>query len=396
MWSSLSPAVQRGESQSKNTASPFAYEAIGTGGLALHARHALGWVSRLADEVVIAAYNSRPDVASTQSSMLLMLKNGKEQLTIPSGRLLYLKETGQGKGLISSDTPTGLWIKPILMENGTILIEAGRKFSSKEGKTGEEKGEFIATAQGGNSNRANPSGQSHIKELKTGRHFSQDLLLQKYGGREYASWGEKQVLELMHGSSPYACFVTQGDYLSYEEGEWRVTSFDDLKEDRPVACVRAASTKGLEIEAWDETGFYPMVVKLEAEKVGRIQMKQEAMPSAARLRSGSAVSCAFGKRRVILKQGDWLLKTQAGWRHLRRAQEIEDYLHHRLRGELLIFDAIEKEQGRFVMKGSFFDESRTYTQPLALPIDGDKVQGKSTRKRKTAPMAPAKQEHKAL
>ena len=53
-----------------------------------------------------------------------------------------------------------------------------------------------------------------------------------------------------------------------------------------------------------------------------------------------------------------------------------------LKGELFIFDSIEKEQGRSVIKGNLFDETRTQVQPLMLPIDAEKPEGKTTRKRK--------------
>ena len=101
-------------------------------------------------------------------------------------------------------------------------------------------------------------------------------------------------------------------------------------------------------------GFSPLQLNVEMDRQARLQLKPEAMPSKVRLRSASQVSCALGKRRVIIKQGDWLLKTQTGWRNLRRNEEIELYLNHRLKGELLIFDGIEQEQGRSVMKGNLF------------------------------------------
>lgn len=360
----------------------FPYEAIGSGGLALHPRHALGWVSRLADELVLIAYNSRPDVKPNDAKILISLKNGKEQLILSNGRTVFLKESEQGKGLHSSEDPTGLWAKPILLDNGAVLIEAGRKLVSKEGHAGEEKGQFIVAGQGGVPSRYNPVNQSFAKELKSGRSFPYDLLIQNYGGREYSGWREKVVIELAQDSSTYACFISPGDYLLYDEGEWRVCSFEELKMDHPIAKVKAISGKTVEIEAWDEIGFCPQLFKMEMEKQGRSQLKHEMMPSAVRLRSGTQVSCAFGKRRMILKQGDWLLKTSTGWRNLRRSEEIEQYLHHRLKGELLIFDGIEKEQGRTVMKGHLFDETRTHMQPLALPIETDKAQGKTSRKRK--------------
>ena len=355
----------------------FSYESIGSGGLGLHPRHALGWVSRLASELVLVAYNSRPDVDANDAKILISLKNGREQLTLSNGKSLFLKESDQGKGLLSSENPTGLWVKPILLDNGAVLVDAGRKLGE-----GEEKGQFIVASQGGIPSCYNPSHQPFALELKTARSFSQDLLIQKYGGREYASWRDKAVLYLTTGTNAYACFVSLGDYLVYEEGEWRICSYEDLKRDRPVAYIKAISGRSVEVEAWDETGFYPLHFKVDLESGARLQHKPETMPSRIRLRSGSQVSCALGKRRVILREGDWLLKTSTGWRNLRKSVEIEHYLNHRIKGELFIFDAIEKEQGQLVMKGHLFDETRTQILPLTLSIDAEKPQGKTVRKRK--------------
>lgn len=377
-----SPAIQKTAQQQTRGKMKFTYEAIGSGGLALHPQYALGWVSRLADELLLIAYNCRPDTDPREAKILMSLKNGKQQLTLSNGHLLYLKESEQGKGLQTSDNATGLWVKPLLLDNGTVLVEAGRKLTSKEGNSVEEKGQFIVAQQGGIPPHYNPSRQNFAEQIKFARGFAEDLLIQKYGGREYSAWKGKTTLLLTAGTKTYACFVSVGELLQFDEGEWHVTALEDVNGDRPLARIKSASAKAIEIDVWDETGFYPLQVKIEAEHPPRLQLKPEAMPSAIRLRSSAQLSCAFGKRRVILKQGDWLLKTEGGWRNLRRAEEIEQYLNHRLRGELLIFDGIEKEQGRSVMKGHLFDETRTQVQPLSLPIDAEKPQGKSSRKRK--------------
>ncbi len=360
----------------------FPYESIGSGGLALRPSHAFGWVSRLASELFLIAYTSRPDVDAKDAKILIALKNGKEQLMVLNEHNLFLRESDQGKGLLSSETETGLWVKPILLDNGAVLVDAGRKLLSKEGLEGEERGQFIVSQHGGIPASYNPTHRLFSIELKEARSFSQDLLIAKYGGREYASWKEKCILELTSGSATYCCFVSTGDYLIYSEGEWRVCAYEDLKADHPVAKVKAVSAKGIEVEAWDETGFYPLHFKISAASEPRLHFKPETMPSKIRLRSGKQVSCALAKRRVILKEGDWILKTSNGWRNLRRQEEIERYLSHRLKGELFIFDAIEKEQGRFVMKGHLFDETRTQILPLTLPIEAEKPQGKTSRKRK--------------
>lgn len=358
------------------------YESIGSGGLALHPSHPFGWVSRLASELVLIAYNSRPDVDAKDAKILISLKNGKEQLTLANGRNLFLKESDQGKGLLSSEAATGLWFKPILLENGAILIDAARKLVSKEGQEGEEKGQFIVSQQGGIPACYNPTQKSFASALRGARAFFSDLFIEKYGGREYAPWKDKAILEFTNGFGPYACFVSPGDYLIYEGEEWRVCPFEELKRDHPIARVKAASGKAIEVEVWDETGFYPLQFRVETALEPHLQFKPEVMPSKIRLRSGSQVSCALGKRRVVLREGDWLLKTANGWRNLRRTEEIGLYLNHRLKGELFIFDGIEKEQGNLVMKGHLFDETRTQKLSVVLPIDAEKPQGKTSRKRK--------------
>lgn len=381
-WKSNSSVAQSESVQSKDGKVYFPYEAIGSGGLALRPHHALGWVSRLAEELVLIAYNSRPDTPSHMAKILVSLKNGKQQLTLANGHMLYLKESEQGKGLLSSETPTALWVKPLLLDNGAVLVEAGRTLGLADGQNSEEKGQFIVAQQGGVPNRYNPTVLGYVKEIKSARGFSRDQLLSIYGGREYALWKDKAVLELTNGETTYACFVSAGDYLLYEGGEWRVVPYEGLRNDLPIAYVRAANGAALEIDVWDEVGFCPVQTRIEMQRQAYIQLKSDAMPSRIRLRNNTQISCALGKRRVILREGDWLLKTSTGWRNLRKAEEIEQYLLHRLKGELFVFDGIEKEQGRIVMKGYLFDETRTQAQALALPIDSEKPQGKSTRKRR--------------
>jgi hypothetical protein len=382
-WRAEAHVVQGVRSLQQGGRVSFPYEAIGSGALALRPQHALGWVSRLAEELVLIAYNSRPDASVRDAEILLALKGGKEQLALANGHMLYLKESERGRGLLVSDVATALWVKPLLLDNGAVLVEAGRVLGHGEQNT-EEKGQFIVAQQGGMPYRYQLATRDYAKEMKAARGFSRDQLVTLYGGREYAAWKEKIVLELAKGADTYACFVSAGDYLLYEGKEWRVAALEDLKGDLPVARVRAVHAGAVEIDVWDETGFCPLQVRVDMEKQVPMQRKSEGLPTHIRLRNSTQVSCALGKRRVILRQGDWLLKTASGWRNLRRAEEIDQYLNRRLKGELFVFDALDKEQGHFVVKGYLFDETRTAAQALALPIESEKSQGKSPRKRRAA------------
>ncbi|MBS0620381.1 MAG: hypothetical protein JSS61_02860 [Verrucomicrobia bacterium] len=383
-WKTGENARFRMGSNERRGVPSYAYEAIGTGALTLNPRHALGWVSRIADELVLIAYNSRPDINPAESTLLLSFKHGKEQIFHPNGKTLFLQENTQGRGLLPSQEITSLWVKPILMENGSVLVEAGRKIVSSEGKEGEERGQFFLAQQGGVPAQFNPVQHPFVREFQAAKVFFRDLLIQKYGGREYAPWRERAVIEFASGSATYACFVSPGDYLKYVGGEWTLCSKEELEREVPIARVKVAAEGRLEAEVWDAMGYYALPIQLESKRIVAELLKPEALLTGIRLRNGTQVSGALGKRRMILKQGDWLLKTQTGWRNLRRTEEITNYLYRRLKGDLFIFDAIEKEGGRYLLKGNLFDETRTQSEPFALAIEGDAKQGKAARKKKPA------------
>jgi hypothetical protein len=347
----------------------YPLDAIGTGPLALRPKIACGWVSRIAEEFSVFAFNSRPDVLQKDAKILIGTKEGKESAVLQNGKAIFLQERTEGKGLEISDLPTSIWIKPILLDNGSVLIEAGRKLISRDGEVlGEEKGEFIAPLHKNASFRQ----QESLSDLRAALHLGEDPLIEKYGGAEYASWKEKIKLHITSGSKSYAVFVSKGDFLQFKNQEWRIASGDALSPDLPLACIVSSCSKAVEIQAWDASGFFSIECTVTPKILEGRSVLHELYPTALRLRSNTQVSCLLGKKRMLLKKGDWLLKTASGWRNLRRADEIEDCLFHRLKGELFIFDGIEKQQGKTFLAGYIFDALRTQAHAISLPIDTEK------------------------
>ncbi len=370
---------------------PFPYEAIGSGPLMLNPHQTWGWVSHLARELIVIAHNSRPDVSSGEAQILLGLKaeEGTRQLT--SGKTLYL-EKNESTGMFAfSEAPQSLWIKPILLDNGRVLIEAGKKLGQLESAQAlEEKGQFVVPTAGSATRvkqESSPLTIEALSHLKNARCWGHDLLISQYGGGEFGQWRDKLKIEVPQGTASYVAFVGSGDYLVWKEGRWEVATLSELSAQQPVAWVRAVSPRGVEMTVWDETGFYPHSVELAMEHPGKLNSNAESMLVHPRLRTATQISCMLGKKRVVLRQGDWVLKTGTGWRNLRKREEIESYLQHRIKGELLILDALEKEQGRWVLKGTLFDEMRTQMQTISLPIETENKMGKTKKKRKI-PFAP--------
>lgn len=351
----------------------YPLDAIGSGPLSLRPKIACGWISRIAEEFSIIAFNSRPDVLQKEAKILVAFQGGKEQTTIHNGKMLFLQERNEGKGLELSDASSSLWVKPILLDNGSVLVEAGRKLISKEGTLiGEEKGEFIASLQKNVAFRQQENQIAPLSELKKGIYLGQDPLIAKYGGKEYAAWKDKIKLEFSADSRTYALFVSAGDLMQFKDREWRSVSNGGIDPELPLAQVLSASAKGVEMQGWDESGFFSVQVKIDGNKPSAPAFTHEHFPTSLRMRSSTQVSCILGKKRLIIKKGDWLLKTPSGWRNLRKVDEIEDCLFHRLKGELLIFDAIDKQQGKSVLMGYLFDSNRTQATLISLPIDIEK------------------------
>lgn len=368
------------------SSSPFTYESIGYGALMLNPHQTWGWVSHLAKELLVIAHNSRPEAMGQEAQILLKFKSDAKEKQIVSGKTLYLDKNETIDGYVFSDGPQSVWIKPILLENGRVLVEAGKKIGQLDTSHGtEEKGQFVLPVSFSPSRvdqKFSSDAKRSLHDLKNAKCWGKDQLIQQYGGSEFSRWKEKMKIEFPQGANSYVCFVATGDYLSWQQGRWKEAALSEVDPSTSVAWVKAVSPRGIELTVWDESGFYPASVELAFEHSGNVNPKIESVMTQLRLRSASQISCMLGKKRVVLRQGDWMLKTGKGWRSLRRKEEIESYLQHRIKGELLIFDSLEKEQGRFVMKGTLFDEMRTQAQNISIPIEIENKNGKSQKKRK--------------
>ena len=150
----------------------------------------------------------------------------------------------------------------------------------------------------------------------------------------------------------------------------------------------------MEIDVWDESGFFPEHISLAMQKGASPKGRQEIASSTVVEKVAGVFTFSIGKRRYALSEGDWMVKVGKGWRVLRRSKDIDDCLMHKIRGELFIFDAAEMQQGKKMIKGFIFDEMRTQMQAVSVAAaldnagDGKKKgvarQPSSSRSRSTA------------
>ena len=353
------------------------YGAIGTGAFALNSAHLSSFSPNLSEEILILAKNTRPDVNNQEASILIRFKTSQQERMVVGNVPLFLncqtREDGSVENVSFSAEPTSLWIKPVILDQGRVLIEIGKD---------ENKGQFVVQAStelGARASSLIKGEVAHVHSLKLARWWGGDALMQHYGGDEYKLLQGKHKMEFSDG---HVGFVSAGDYLMWDGQQWQGVSFERLPRDRPIAHIKSATSKGAEIDVWDASGFQLTRVKLDLQHTSPLNYKMESLPSSIRMRTKAQVTCTLGKRRLILREGDWLLRTPSGWRNLRKLSEIEDCIQHKIRGELFIFDNLEKEKGRTTLKGNIFDEMRTQIQPVAIPIVMEKKAPSRDRKQK--------------
>jgi hypothetical protein len=365
------------------------FEKIGQGPLSLSAYKKKSIIPDMSKEILVLAKNARPDRQIKDTSVLITLKSSSGSYTARSGEQIFLSCDPLAGGTAPvyhfSERKTPLWIRPTVLDKNDVLLEVGIFMPSKESETFlEEKTQFVVQDHA-MSQESEGHEQAFIAVLKQAKLWGSDVLFAQYGGKEYKSWKDKQKIEIPAEKQSLFYFLEKGDLLQWKNHEWVPVTLAEASNRLPLAEVKAVSTRFLELQVWDEEGFYPTFIKLEAQPSHRSGFKTENLPHSIRLRTSSQVTCCLGKRRYILKEGDWLLKTARGWRNLKRAKDIEDYLQHRIKGELFIFDGFSREQGKLLIKGHWFDEMRTQIVPFSVPVSGDSKSRTSLRKEKKGP-----------
>ena len=365
------------------TESRWSYEAIGQGPLSLNAARSSQFIPRLGIELLLLARNSRPDVLRTESTLLLGAKATGEERSVKLNEMIYLTELDKEKegkrGVRLSSSETLLWVKPISMNRHSVTFEVYRFLESEQK---EEKNQLVLSldpeARKKSISFSQKEAAPYAKMIKDTRHWGKDRLLEAYGGDEYRNLREKEKIQIGPDDSSSVFFVSSGDFLIWEEGKWRQVSSAEIPAETPVVQIKSASPRGVDAELWDETGFFQLSLKIPPAASNRSVGKDSApLFSSIRLRSGSQITCIAGKRRLVLREGDWLLKTSNGWRNLKRMEQIEDCIHHKLAGELFIFDGLETLQGKTLMKGHLFDPMRSQMQTISFPVSPDKKTGKA-------------------
>ncbi len=352
-------------------------EKIGQGPLSLQSYRRKAMLPDMSREIILLAKNIRPDRNAKEYDFLLSLRSSQVEQKIKNGQLVFLScdpsSGGSSPIYRFSDRKTPLWIRPSYLDRNKVLLEVGLFMPSQESESFiEEKAQIVLQEEG--SLPTDRFGKDvWFSSLSQAKLWGRDIMFSKFGGQKYSKWQHKMKVEIPTKNGSTFCFLDVGDYLVWGEGKWMPVESVDNARGKPIAQVKNFSARDLELEVWNEEGFYPQSIKLELQNISKNKTLQPGqLPQNARMKTLRQISCSFAKRRYVLKQGDWIVKTKRGWKVLKRPVDVEGYLQHILCGELCIFESLVREHGKLCMKGYWIDEMRTGDRSFQKNVTRDK------------------------
>ncbi|MBU6383945.1 MAG: hypothetical protein KGR16_06495 [Verrucomicrobia bacterium] len=294
----------------------------------------------------------RPDCLTAPNRLLVRLKqSGESQRVVLPCRIDLEYQRDQLK---FAQPPSEFWMELAALPSGQILATGW--ISSLDG-TKVSAGQFQVSGQECPLQEAHefPEG-SPFRQLAEAKWWGRDLFR---GANALAERIETQeLLELK-----------ETDWLVWQEGKWQKQ--EKPHPELPIAHIQSISPKTLVLEGWDANAHTRIALPLASGPP--FKMKAEELLSSLRIRSEKQISCMLEKQCLVLKTGDWVLKTGGRWKVLRKKEEREAFFNGKLFGELFILDQISQKQGQKMIQGRLFNSGRTQFIAIDMAVQGHKT-----------------------
>jgi len=163
----------------------------------------------------------------------------------------------------------------------------------------------------------------------------------------------------------HALEIGEGDWLFWAQGRWIKGTLEDSL--LPAARIESFDGKTLIFEGWDNQLHVRMACALNSHQPFKI--KSDEIFNSIRIRSEKQISCMMEKQCLILRAGDWVLKSEGRWKILRKEEERESLRLGKITGELFIFEKIETKQGQKHILGQLFNVEKTQFMTVNLPVN---------------------------
>ena len=155
-------------------------------------------------------------------------------------------------------------------------------------------------------------------------------------------------------------------WLIWENDQWVQGELPDSQH-AAIARVVSADQKALVFEGWNLENYVRIALPLAQN--APLKVRGDEMFHSIRIRSERQISCMLEKQCLILRCGDWILKTDGRWKILKKSEEREAYQKGKLAGELFVFEKIDSKQGQKWIQGTLFNADKTQMAVIDMQVN---------------------------
>lgn len=318
--------------------------------------HLLG----LEDAFEVKGVSTRPD--ETGAKVRLLLKQSRQEKEVNSNQSFYLRfeKVGEEHCLVFSEDKTAIEGKVFIVspQGLQVVIAWATPF--------DQQPQAASFTMDWNSSLRNEENLQSLQTLKQAEYFGRDVFLQALGGEEYASLWIKGMLAFNH-KTEQVIYLAEGDYLVWKGSHWQVKPLDEGK-GKPIAKVININPHEITLRYWDRTGFVQETFTQRIALPKPSSLALEKLIHDAKLRSSKRVSCIFDGKKTFLSEGDWILRMEDEWKVIRGLNQIQDFLEHRIKGDLLVLSKVVITSTECYLEVLYFNPQRTLTKTLKVPV----------------------------
>jgi len=331
----------RGKKESAEAFQPFTFS------MGLSEKSPILPIPDLQGEMSFSFDPPRPDGVVDGKRLLVRMKKSGESKRVVMPCRIDLEFHGDKLRFAKGDS--SFWLELTDAKGGQI---EGRGFITSLEGCRIDAGKFIVAGQDCPIQGAQefPEG-SPFRLLGEARWWGRDLFLNSTDAGERLEIGSADLLELRGG-----------DWLVWKDQKWQ--KCEAPEKDLPVAHIQTCAPRALVLEGWDSVGH--IRVSLNPAAGPPFKMRGEELFTSIRMRSEKQISCMLEKQCMVLRTGDWVLKTGGRWKVLRKKDERDAFMNGKLFGELFVFDQISQKQGQKMIVGKLFNPGRT--QVIAIEM----------------------------
>lgn len=211
---------------------------------------------------------------------------------------------------------------------------------------------------------------SPFRLLGEARWLGHDVFAEKYGGL--------QTLRVALGGQPNPQIFDLRDkeWMVWSDGQWLKGTLDEKR--AAIARIESVDSKALILEGWD--GERHVRLSFGSASPASFKMKGEEIFNSIRVRSEKQISCMMEKQCLILRSGDWVMKSNGRWKVLRKKEEREAFKSGKIGGELFAFEKIESKQGQKFITGFLFNAEKSQAIPIDLAANQHQVRREAKEK----------------